>query len=189
MWLSAIVAVVGSALLVAGCNPLYSVEQSSVERGYRWIGRGEYDRAISTFQMAMRDYPDSWLATLGKADALAEAQRHRDAVAAYTDAITLLRTNDHFDSVAAPGQAQTIGERSFSYQNQGLRFPYGVEAYIYFRRALSYEALARTSMRHIEDIAAAKNDYASASKLAPAWKQPSMRLSCLERGLTSGCDN
>lgn len=187
MRLSVVVAVVGSALLVAGCNPFYSVEQSTVERGYRWIGRGEYDRAISTFQTALRDYPDSGLATLGKADALAEAQRHRDAVAAYTDAISLLWKSGHFDSVGTPGQTQTIGERSFSYQNQGLRFPYGIEAYVYFRRALSYEALARTSMRHVEDIAAAKSDYASARKLAPAWKEPSMRLSCLERGLSSGC--
>jgi len=29
----------------SACNPFYSVEQSDVERGYRWIGRGDYSSA------------------------------------------------------------------------------------------------------------------------------------------------
>ncbi len=44
---------------LAGCTPFYSVEQLMVERGYRWIRRGEMERAIATFEMTLKKYPQS----------------------------------------------------------------------------------------------------------------------------------
>ncbi len=177
-------------MVIVGCSPFYSVEQSSVERGYRWMGRGEYARALSTFQTTLRDYPDSGLATLGTADALAEARRYSEAVAKFTSALVLLKASGQLDSGNGHMGEQTIGKRTFSYQNQGLRFPHGVEAYLYFRRALSHEALAKMSaLQRTEHMGAAKSDYTMAQKLAPAWKDPSARLACLEASMTSDCTN
>ena len=41
------------AIALAGCNPFYSVEQSGVERGYRWVHRGEMDKTIADYDKAI----------------------------------------------------------------------------------------------------------------------------------------
>ena len=173
---------------ISACNPFYSVEQSTVERGYRWIDRGKPEQAISTFEIALRDYPNSGLAHLGMADALAEARRYRDAVATYTKALPLLKTDGHIPSERIVGSEQTIGKRAFSYQNQGLRVPHGIEAYLYFRRARSYEALARNDhSQSTSHLAAATADYRRAQVLAPDWKEPGLWVSCLAEPRTVDC--
>jgi len=126
--------------LTAGC---YSVEQSNAERGFRWIRRGETDKAISTFSHTVRKYPESVLGYTGLGDALFDAQRDRAAIEAYTRAIALLE-------IAKPesvrrDSAEIVGGRLLSYQNQGLRFPFGLEPYLYLRRGKAYDALARPS--------------------------------------------
>lgn len=183
-------AVLLCAVAATACSPFYSVEQSSVERGYRWVRRGDYIQAISTFQYAIRDYPESGLAHLGLADALVEDCREREAIAAYTKALPLLRANGFATPASAAVDGQTIGKRPFSYQNQGLRFPHGVEAYVYFRRALSFEAIARRDPSHRDEhLSAAKSDYTSARNLAPSWPEPNVRLACLEEPTVSNCKN
>ena len=119
---------VAAFIILSACsasNPFYSVEQSDVERGYRWIGRGDYTQAIAAFQHAIFNYPNSSLAHLGLADAFAEAGRELNAVEMYTKALPLLKADGYAVPEKTPGGEQTIGARFFSYQNQGLRFPYG----------------------------------------------------------------
>jgi len=100
------------AIAVSACNPFYSVEQSDVERGYRWISRGEYDRAISTFQHTLGNYPSSGLAHLGMADAYAESQRELNAIDMYTKALPLVRAA-RYPKVAVGGRSRR-GCRSFA---------------------------------------------------------------------------
>ena len=45
------------AIALAGCNPFYSVEQSGVERGYRWVHRGEMDKTIADYDKAIELAP------------------------------------------------------------------------------------------------------------------------------------
>ena len=157
----------------SACNPFYSVEQSDVERGYRWIGRGDYTQAIAAFQHAIFNYPNSSLAHLGLADAFAEAGRELNAVEMYTKALPLLKADDYAVPEKTPGGEQTIGARFFSYQNQGLRFPYGVEAYLYFRRGLAYEALLQKNPSRLSEYRAAANvDYTSAPQLGTCLARP-----------------
>ena len=104
-----------------------------VERGYRWVHRGEMDKAIDTFEMTIQKYPQSALAHLGLADALFEAQKDREAVDSYSHAMSLLEKTKPKSDSGAPGETEVIGERFFSYQNQGLKFPHGLEAYLYLR--------------------------------------------------------
>ena len=181
-------AVLLGAVAATACSPFYSVEQSSVERGYRWVRRGDYAHAISTFQVAIRDYPKSGLAHVGLADALFEERRDSEAIAAYTKALPLLRANGLVTPASAAVDGQTVGKRPFSYQNQGLHFPHGVEAYVYFRRALSFEALARSDPSHRDEhLSAARSDYTSARNLAPSWQEPNVRLACLVEANVSNC--
>jgi tetratricopeptide (TPR) repeat protein len=183
-------AVLLGAVATTACSPFYSVEQSSVERGYRWVSRGNYTQAISTFQVAIRDYPESGLAHLGLADALVEAGRESEAIAAYTKALPLLRANGIVTPASAAVDGQTVGKRPFSYQNQGLRFPHGVEAYVYFRRAQSFAELARRDRsRRDEHLSAAKSDFTSARNLAPSWQATDVRLLCLEEPDIAYCKN
>lgn len=175
--------------LTSACNPFYSVEQSNVERGYRWIGRGNYDRAIDTFQRAVGDYPGSGLAHLGLADALFEAGRDIDAVEMYGKALPMLREQGNIAAADAATGRQTIGERSFSYQNQGLSFPHGVEAYLHYRRGIACEALAKKFPARLSEYrAAAIADYATASALAAGWSAPRTRLACVAAPATANCD-
>ena len=174
------------ALAVSACNPFYSVEQADVERGYRWISRGDYDRAISTFQHALSNDPNSGLAHLGMADAFAESRRELNAVDMYTKALPLLSAAGH--TKIAASEPQAIGERFFSYQNQGLAFPHGVAAYVYLRRGIVYEALARRYPNRVAEYrAAAVADYGTAFKLAPDWTDPKERLACLNDSPPSEC--
>jgi hypothetical protein len=170
------------------CNPFYSVEQSDVERGYRWIGRGKAMQAVSTFEHTIRNYPNSGLAHLGLADAFAESRRELEAADMYTRALPLLKADEHATADTAPGSEQIIGKQFFSYQNQGLRFPWGVEAYVHFRRGLVYEALAhKDSARASEYHASAAADYRFALSVAPAWNAPRARLQCLADASSLDC--
>ena len=169
-----------SACVTTACNPLYSVEQSNVERGYRWVSRGNYTQAISTFQHNLREYPNSGLGHLGLADSFTAVGQELDAVEMYNKALPLLRAEGHATPENAIGSAQRIGEKVLSYQNQGLRFPHGVEAYARFRRGVAYEALAKKYPgRANEYTIAAGEDYTAAQSLAPDWPDPKRRLDCL----------
>lgn len=160
------------AAALAGCNPFYSVEQSMVERGYRWVHRGEMDKAIATFEMATQKYPQSVSAHLGLADALFEARKDREAVDSYTSAMSLLEKTKPKSDGGAPGETEVIGEQFFSYQNQGLKFPHGLEAYLYLRRGGAFEGLAtRDSPLNREYLSKALADYDKAIELAPKYDE------------------
>jgi len=107
--------------LMGGC---YSVEQSTVERGYRWIRRGETAKALSTFDMTIKQYPRSVLGYTGRADTLFEARRDREALTSYSHAIALLDEAKPKAVVGTRGDAEVIGARFLSYQNQGFAFPF-----------------------------------------------------------------
>lgn len=160
------------AAALAGCNPFYSVEQSMVERGYRWVQRGEMDKAIATFKMTIQKYPQSVLAYLGLADALFEARKNREAVDSYTRAISLLEKDKPKSEGGAPEKTEVIGERFFSYQNQGLKFQHGLKAYIYLRRGGAFESLATLdSLLNREYFSKAIADYDKAIELAPKYEE------------------
>lgn len=176
------------ALGVSACNPFYSVEQSAVERGYRWIWRGKYDLAISSFHGTLINYPSSSLAHVGMADALMESRRELEAVDMYAKALSLLKSQGQY--TLAAGEPQTLGERAFSYQNQGLSFPYGIGPYVYLRRGIAYERLAGNSVNCTrEHWAAALADYNSAIDLAPDWDAPRERLASMNGGQRLECKN
>ena len=160
------------AAALAGCNPFYSIEQSMVERGYRWVRRGEMNRAIATFEMTIQNYPQSVLAHLGLADALFEARKDREAVDSYTRAISLLEKAKPKSEGGAPSEPEVIGKRFFSYQNQGLKFQHGIEAYIYLRRGDAFESLATCdSQLNREYFSKAIADYDKAIALAPKYEE------------------
>ena len=158
-----------------------------MERGYRWIQRGSSAEAIATFQRSLAEYPNNSLAHLGLGEAFALSGQEADAVDMYSKALPLLRSEGYATPESA-NKEQTIGRRFFSYQNQGLTFPYGVEAYLHVRRGLAYEALAKKlPARSDEFRAAAQSDYASANNLAPAWDEPRTGLKCLDEPTRSEC--
>ena len=160
------------ATAFAGCNPFYSVEQSMVERGYRWVHRGEMGRAIATFEMTIEKYPQSVLAHLGLGDALSEARKDREAADSYTRAISLIEKAKPKSEGGAPGETEVIGKRFFSHQNQGLKFPHGLEAYLYLRRGGAFESLAtRDSRLNREYFSKAIADYDKAIELAPKYEE------------------
>ena len=173
---------------LAGCNPFYSVEQSMVERGYRWVHRGQMDRAIATFEMTIQKYPQSILAHLGLADALFEVRKDREAVDSYTRAMSLLEKIKPKSEGSTPGETEVIGERFFSYQNQGLKFQHGLEAYIYLRRGGAFESLAtRDSRLNREYFSKAIADYDKAIELSPKFEEAKkQRDRLLERSNGSG---
>lgn len=178
---------VGTAILSA-CNPFYSVEQSDVERGYRWISRGEHSRAIETFGRTLVNYPKSGVATLGMADALVEAGRHREAIPKYTEALELLTVTGVATVEPNSGVQQVVGDRTFSYQNQGLRFPHGLTAYIYFRRGSAYEAIVRREQSAPAMFRTlAVQDFVAAARSAPMWREPKERHQCLVSPGMLGC--
>ena len=153
--------------LMGGC---YSVEQSTVERGYRWIRRGETARALSTFDITIKQYPRSVLGYTGRADTLFEARRDREALTSYSHAIALLDEAKPKAVVGTRGDAEVIGARFLSYQNQGLAFPFGLEAYLYLRRGGAYHGLAVTPSGVARDsFAKALADYERAIILAPGY--------------------
>jgi tetratricopeptide (TPR) repeat protein len=155
-----------------GCNPFYSVEQSMVERGYRWVHRGEMDKAIATFEMTIDKYPQSVLAHLGLGDALFEARKDREAADSYTRAISLIEKAKPKSELGTSGETEAVGKRFFSYQNQGLRFPHGLEAYLYLRRGGAFESLAiLDSQLNCEYFSKALADYDKAIKLAPKYEE------------------
>ncbi len=160
------------AIALAGCNPFYSVEQSGVERGYRWIHRGKMDKAIATFEMTIQKYPQSVLAHLGLADALFEKRMDREAVDSYNRAMSLLEKAKPKSENGTSGKIEVVGKRFFSYQNQGLRFPYGLKAYLYFRRGGAFESLATCEPRlNREYFSKAIADYDIAIELAPKYEE------------------
>ena len=153
--------------LMGGC---YSVAQSMVERGYRWIRRGETDKALSTFDATIKKYPKNVLAYTGRADALFEARRDREAITSYSQAIALLDEAKPKSVVGTRGEAEVIGERFLSYQNQGLAFPFGLEPYLYLRRGGAYHGLTVTPSGVARDsFAKALADYERAITLAPDY--------------------
>lgn len=162
--LRALLWVVG-VVLTAGC---YSVEQSNVERGYRWIRRGETDKAIATFSDTIGKYPQSVLGYAGLGDALFEARRDRDAIDAYSRALALYE-------VAKPvsvtrDTTEIVGNPLRSYQNQGLRFPFGLEAYLYLHRGMVYHELAKTAGGADQSLfRLAATDYERALTLSPGY--------------------
>jgi tetratricopeptide (TPR) repeat protein len=174
------------AIALAGCNPFYSVEQSGVERGYRWIHRGEMDKAIATFETTIQRYPQSILAHLGLADALFEKRKDREAVDSYTRAMSLLEKAKPESEGGASGENEVIGKRFFSYQNQGLQFPYGIKAYMYLRRGGAFEGLATCEPRlNHEYFTKAIADYDKAIELAPKYEEAiKQRNRLLQRSMT-----
>jgi len=143
-----------------------------VERGYRWIHRGNLDQASATFEMTIRKYPNSVLAHLGRADALFEACKDREAVDSYTNAIFLLEKDGPKPAGGAKNEAEVVGARFLSYQNQGLKFPYSLEAYIHLRRGHALEGLAKSDPKLGRDyFARAIADYEKAIELAPNYEE------------------
>ena len=160
------------AIAIAGCNPFYSVEQSRVERGYRWVRRGEMDKAIATFELIIQKYPQSVLAHVGLADALFETRKDEEAIDSYTRAMSLLEKTKPKSDSGAPGETEVIGKRFFSYQNQGLKFPHGLEAYLYLQRGGAFKSLAtRDSRLNHEYFSKAIADYDKAIELAPNYEE------------------
>ena len=159
-------------ITISGCNPFYSVEQSNVERGYRWIHRGENERAIATFKQTIQKYPESVLAHTGLADALYEAQKDTEAIDSYSIAIDLLKKNKPASENKPFGEAEIVGKRSFSYQNQGLKFPHGLEAYLYLRRGTALKEKALRDAGHSQELfSKAMQDYDYAIALAPNYEE------------------
>jgi hypothetical protein len=107
----------------------------------------------------------------GMADALLEAHREESAVRSYSKALDLLRDRKVNPRSGSQDKAEVIGQLNFSYQNQGLTFPHGLEAYIYVRRGEAHENL---STRHTESAEEhrlmAIADYGSAIALAPSYR-------------------
>ena len=160
-------------ITIVGCNPIYSVEQSMVERGYRWIYRGESGQAIDTFDMAIQKYPQSVLAHLGRADAFFQAQKDLEAVDSYTQAMSLLEKArpKSTSEGAVQGEPEVIGGRFFSYQNQGLKFPHGLKAYLHLHRGAAFESLAASDpLLRDEYFSKAIADYDTAIALAPKYE-------------------
>ncbi len=156
-------------LFLGGC---YSVEQANTERGYRWIRRGEFDRAYATFGASLNKYPESVLGYTGRADALFEARRDQEAVADYSRAIDLYSVNRPKFKVIGGGPAEIIGKRFLSFQNQGLLFPFGLEAYIHLRRGGCYGELAFERNSFDSGLySKALSDYDRALILAPDYLQ------------------
>lgn len=151
---------------VAGC---YSVEQSTVERGYRWIRRGRIDQAITTFEYALRKYPDSVMAQTGLGDACLEAGRNREAVEAYSRALDLLKTSR--PPSKNYGEAEVVGNSLVSYQNQGLIFPFGLTAYLHLRRGLAHQGVAssQAEVDRVATLQSAASDYDAALRIAPGY--------------------
>lgn len=141
-----------------------------MERGYRWVHRGETERALATFAYVLRQNPESALAQVGRGDACFEAKRDQDAISAYTQALALL-ARDPLDP-ATDGDAETVGRRFLSYQNQGLVFPFGVTAYLYLRRGAAHHALGvkATGTEQDEHYDRAEADYLRALELAPRYQ-------------------
>ncbi len=162
--LRALICILGVGL-IAGC---YSVEQSNVERGYRWIRRGQTDKAVTTFRDNVHKYPESVLGYTGLGDALFEAKKDQDALDAYNRALALFEIARP-ESVSRDN-AEIVGNRPLSYQNQGLRFPFGLEAYLYLRRGMVYHELAKTSTGPEQRFfRLATADYDRALTLAPGY--------------------
>lgn len=157
---------------LTGCNPFYSVEQSNIERGYRWLRRGENEKAIATFNHTIQNYPQSVLAHTGLADALFEARKDIEAVNSYNTAIDLLKKNVSISKNKPPGEAEIVGKRFFSYQNQGLDFPHGLEAYLYLRRGTALRELAHSDASHSQELRSkAMNDYDHVLSIAPNYEK------------------
>lgn len=151
--------------LSAGC---YSVEQANVERGFRWIRRGETEKALTTFNHTLRKYPESVPGHAGLGDALSQSRRQRDAIDAYSRALAL-RAVAKPESVTR-GSTEVVGKSLRSYQNQGLHFPFGLEAYLHLRRGMAYHELATTrggADHSLFRFAAADDD--EALRLSPAY--------------------
>lgn len=157
-------AVMGGAAYQFG----YNVDESTIERGYRWILRGATERALSNFDTVIKGNPESVLAFTGRGDALLEAHRDREAVLAFSRAIEL--SEKAKSSVGRIHGREVIGYRFLSYQNQGFVFPFGLAPYLYLRRGLacSYLALAKdVDAQEFFEMATADYDYAI--KLAPNY--------------------
>jgi tetratricopeptide (TPR) repeat protein len=157
-------------VFLAGCNPFYSVEQSMVERGYRWIRRGQPDKAASTFQMTIRNYPESVLGQIGLGDAFYAIGRYGDCVISYSAAIMLIGKTRAHRGDAKHGEPELVGKRTFSYQNQGLNFTHGVEAYALLHRGYAHEELAKDMpTKESEHLSAAIGDYTETLRIAPDY--------------------
>lgn len=162
--LQALICILGAGL-IAGC---YSVEQSNVERGYRWIRRGQVDKAVITFSDNVRKYPESVLGYTGLGDALFEARKDQEAIDAYSRALALFEIARP-ESVSRDN-VEIVGNRPLSYQNQGLRFPFGLEAYLYLRRGMAYHEPAKTGTGPAQRFfRLATADYDRALTLAPGY--------------------
>jgi tetratricopeptide (TPR) repeat protein len=169
-------------MTLSGCNPFYSVEQSNVERGYRWIRRGENEKAISTFKQTIQKYPESVLAHTGLADALYEAKRDIEAIDSYNTAIDLLKKNKLASENKPSSEDEIDGKRFFSYQNQGLKFPHGLEAYLYFRRGTALKEIALRDASHSQELfSKAMKDYDHAIALAPNYEEAIAQRNILQQ--------
>lgn len=63
------------------------VELATVQRGFRWYKRGDYDRAIETFSSVLGSNPTNKYALAGRGDAFAEKKEYAKALEDYDAAI------------------------------------------------------------------------------------------------------
>jgi tetratricopeptide (TPR) repeat protein len=149
------------------------VEQSIVERGYRWIARGDYNKAIETFSSALKMNPQNILALVGRGDALAEKKEYIKAFVDYDLAISCWEHSQvsaeiaHSDVVKS-NTSETFGKRPFSYQNQGLTVKYGLGTQLYYHRGVCWYEYAKQGEWYDGDkLTNAVADYTKAIELNP----------------------
>jgi tetratricopeptide (TPR) repeat protein len=158
------------ALLIYCLTGCYSVEQSTLERAYRQYGRRQYDWALMGFDQVLKKNPNNLLALVGRADVFGEKKMYPEAIAGYDQAIRLWQDEQ---AKLAPGMRprgeETVGYRPLSYQNQGLKLPYGLGAHLYYHRGVTwYEIAQQKEGRYDGDsLKKALADYNEALVLAP----------------------
>ena len=122
------------------------------------------------------------MAHLGRADALFETQKYREAVDSYNTAIALLEKDKCPADNKTSSEAENTGKRFFSYQNQGLEFPHGLDAYLYLRRGIALKEMAGRDTEHYQELVSkAMADYDHAIALAPNYEEAIVQRNSLQQ--------
>jgi tetratricopeptide (TPR) repeat protein len=82
--------------------------RSSVSAGYEALIRGSYDMALTSYDSALKEEPNSILAHLGRGAALQKLGRSQDAAGAYEQALKL----DPANREALTNMTSILGERA-----------------------------------------------------------------------------
>ena len=158
------------ACIFQGC---YSVEQSDVERGYRYIARGDYNTAIKIFSSVLKTNPENILALVGRGNALADNKEYIKAFVNYDRAISCWEHSQASEiargDVVKTNTSETIGKKPFSYQNQGLTFKHGLGTSLYYLRGVCWYEYAKQGdgMYDGDKLTNAVADYTKAIELNP----------------------